>query len=81
MKVTLIKPYKFGAKEKPIGTIVDVTNGFGEKLISKGIAKEWDYNDSPLPEVKNKKQEKVIKKNSNFTNNNQVEKPDTKTDK
>ena len=40
MKIKLLKEFAFGVKTKPIGTVAEVTNGFGEDLIKKGIAKE-----------------------------------------
>ena len=60
MKIELIKKYTFGAKEKEIGTIAEVTNGLAEVLIKKGIAKE--YKDRiEIKEILNKKSNKEEK--------------------
>ena len=79
MKVILIKSYAFGVKKKDVGTIAEVTQGLGEELISKGIAKEYKGEVVELPKIK--KKESTNKENKSVIlpkDNNQVEKPDTK---
>lgn len=81
MNIELIKQYTFGAKPKKVGTIMEVTNGLGEHLISKGIAIVFTGEVKILKETKNKKQDNIKEKNSNFTNNNEDEIPHTKDKK
>ena len=81
MKVKLIKEYKIGKKVKSKGVILEVTNGLGEKLISDGIAEKFTTELKELPKTNNKKATKITEKNSNFTNNKEVEKPLTNNDK
>ena len=77
MKVTLIKKYKFGAQDKPIGTDAEVTNGLGQTLIDKGIAELYKPKLAELPKkaknTKKKEKEIVI-----LQDNNQEKTPDTK---
>ena len=77
MKIELIKKYTFGAKEKEIGTIAEVTNGLAEVLIKKGIAKEVKQG-IEIKEILNKKSNKEEKNVILQNNQNRSEKNDTK---
>jgi len=69
MKIKLIKDYKIGKIVKSKGLILEVTNGLGEQLISKGIGEVFTGELKELPKTNNKKQDNIKEKNSNFTNN------------
>ena len=70
MKVKLIKPFILVKKELKKGTIIEVTNGYGEQLISMGVA----INEKDTI----KKSSKLEKKSVILQNNKQEKKPVTK---
>jgi len=81
MKIKLIKKHKLVKKELKAGTVIDVTNEKGKYLIDKGLAEYVNLSDG-LSEKIVKKSIKLGKNKVNLNNNNdQVEKPDTKTQK
>lgn len=80
MIIELLKEYKFGAKEKAVGTKLEVTNGLGEQLIKKKVAKEILKQDFDIDEaLKNIDNKKVKKENKDviLQNNKLGEAPDT----
>ena len=78
MKIELIKKYKFGAKSKDVGTKIEVTNGLGEQLISKGIAILFTGEIKILDNLKEVKEPKKEKENVILQNNKEDKKPLTK---
>lgn len=82
MNIELLKDYKLNTRVLPKGSIVGVTNGLGEKLIDKGVAKQTDKTDAITATKKTVvKSEKKENKNVILQNNKSGEAPDTKIDK
>jgi hypothetical protein len=80
MKIELIKSHKLGAKIKQKGLVLEVTNGKGEELISKGIAILYT-GEIKIIEPKKKKEQIIEEKNVILQNNKEDKKPLTKEDK
>jgi len=84
MIIELLKEYTFGAKEKAIGTRLEVTNGLASELIKKKVAKEILKQDFDIEEaLKNIDNKKTKKENKDviLQNNKSGEAPDTKDNK
>lgn len=84
MIIELLKEYTFGAKEKAIGTRLEVTNGLASELIKKKVAKEILKQDFDIEEaLKNIDNKKTKKENKDviLQNNESDEASDTKDNK
>jgi len=77
MKIILLKEYAFVNKVKPVGTLAEVTNELGERLVKEGIAKTTEL----TVEKKSVNPKKIEKKDVTLESINEVEKPQTKENK